>query len=89
MQSQTPEAGGAKATTPTFQPGDEVTFVISRGTRRSMRFTVRHAKVVQLEGDHAVVQYRNHQCIRVRLTHLTLASGPNALTRALVREASV
>lgn len=83
MQVQTQEVGGEKANTPAFKPGDEVTFVIGSGTRRSMRFSVRQAKVVQLDGDHAVVQYRNHQCTRVRLTHLTLASEQNALTRAL------
>ncbi len=88
MHVETPKVGAEKATTPTFQLGDEVTFVVGSGSRRSMRFSVKHAKVVQLESEHAVVQYRNHHRIRVKLTHLTLASERNALTRALVGEAS-
>ena len=88
MQVETPEVGAEQATTPTFQLGDEVTFVVGSGSRRSMRFSVRHAKVVKLESEHAVVQYRNRQCIRVKLTNLTLASERNALTRALAGEAS-
>lgn len=87
MQVRTQEVSAEKAITPTFKLGDEVTFVVGQGTGRTTRFSVRQAKVVQLEDEHAIVQYRNHHCIRLKFIHLALTSEPDPSTNCGARNA--
>lgn len=88
MQVETPEVGAEQATTPTFKPGDKVTFTEVRRGAKSFRFTSKEATVVRILGSTAIVKYRNGHNVAILVSKLTPANQRNALTRALLEEAS-
>ena len=88
MQVETPEVGAEQATTPTFKPGDKVTFTEVRRSAKSFRFTSKEATVVRILGSTAIVKYRNGHNVAILVSKLTPANQRNALTRALLEEAS-
>ncbi len=88
MHVETPEVGIEQATTPTFKPGDKVTFTEVRRGAKSIRFTSKEATVVRVLGSTAIVRYRNGQNVAIPVSELTPAGERNALTRALLGEAS-
>ncbi len=88
MQVETPEVGAEKATTPTYKPGDKVTFTEVRRGAKSIRFTSKEATIVRILGSTAIVKYRNGHNVAILLSDLTPAGERRALTRALLGEAS-
>lgn len=88
MQAQTPEVSGEKATTHAFKPGDKVTFTEVRRGAKTVRFTSKDATVVRIIGSTAIVKYRNGHNVAILVSKLTPAGERNALTRALLGEAS-
>lgn len=88
MQVETPEVGAEKATTTTFKPGDKVTFTEVRRGSKSIRFTSKEATIVHILGSTAIVKYRNGHNVAILVSELTPADERNALTRALLGEAS-
>lgn len=88
MQVQTPEVSTEQATTPTLKPGDKVTFTQVRRSAKSIRFTSKEATIIRILGKTAIVKYRNGQSVAILVSELTPAGERNALTRALLGEAS-
>ena len=88
MQVETPEVGAEKATTRSFTPGDKVTFTEVRRGAKTIRFTSKEATVVRILGNTAIVKYRNGHNVAIQVSELTPAGERNALTRALLGEAS-
>lgn len=84
MQAQHPSGSATEATTNTFKVGDDVTYVIGRSTGHSVSFSVREGKIVQIDGNVAVVKSRNGRSITQPLDKLTHKGEPNALTLALL-----
>ncbi|MDX1464096.1 MAG: hypothetical protein R3215_00150 [Halomonas sp.] len=72
----------------TLQPGDAVTYVVTRKTGRGFSFSAREGKLVEISGGLAVVKARNNRLLSVRLKDLRPAGQPNALTEALAGDAS-
>ncbi|QYX51530.1 hypothetical protein K3F44_18235 [Pseudomonas sp. S07E 245] len=89
MQVETPEVGAEKATTHIFKQGDKVTFTEVRRGAKSIRFSAKEATVVRILGSTAIVKYRNGHNVAILISELTPAGERNALTRALLGEASV
>lgn len=85
MQAQTPEVSTEKATTPSFKPGDKVTFAQVRETTRTTHINIKEATIVVLVGESAMVKYRNGQKLMIKQSLLTPAGERNALTKALLR----
>lgn len=88
MQVQTQEASAEKATTRAFKPGDKVTFTQVRHGAKTIRMSVKEATVVRVLGITAILKYRNGHNVAIPVPDLTPASERNALTRALLGEAS-
>ncbi len=88
MQVQTPEVSGEKATTRAFKPGDKVTFTEVRRGMKTIRMSVKEATVVRVLGTTAILKYRNGHNVAIPVSDLTPAGERNALTRALLGEAS-
>lgn len=88
MQVETLEVSSEKATTPAFKPGDKVTFTQVRRSAKSISLTSKEATIVRILGSTAIVKYRNGQSVAILVSELTPASERNALTRALLGEAS-
>ncbi|MEK2611100.1 hypothetical protein WLF18_18500 [Pseudomonas shirazensis] len=88
MQVETPEVSAEQATTRTFKAGDKVTFTEVRRGANSFCFTSKEATVVRILGSTAIVKYRNGHNVAILVSDLTPADERNALTRALLGEAS-
>ena len=88
MQVETPEVGAEQATTPAFKPGDKVTFTEIRRGAKTIRMTSKEATIVRILGTTAIVKYRNGHNVAIQVSELTPAGQRNALTSALLGEAS-
>lgn len=66
-----------------LQPGDEVTYVITRKSGPGFCISAREGKLVEVSGGLAVVKARNGRLLSVRLKDLRPAGEPNALTEAM------
>lgn len=73
----------------TFQPGDAVSYVVSKKTGRGYSFSARKGTLVEINGGLAIVRARNGKEVAVRVEGLRAADQPNALTEGLaVQETS-
>ena len=75
-----------ESNTTAFKVGDAVSYVTARNTARSISFSVREGKIVEINGGVAVVKSRHGISIQL-LEKLTRQGERNALTRALLGDA--